>query len=139
MGSKNWIRKRNQIQALVDQLNPEVLVISEANLMPDTPDYESAIHGYKMTFPLSTSINKTARIIMLTKDDLNFKVEESLMETTFSSVWIKLSIPGKKVSSCLWGIQGAPIPGAGIRLVTPTSGTRERDGTSSSSRWRRQV
>ena len=96
LGSKNWIKKRNQIQALADQLNPDILVISEANLNPGTPLYESQIMGYQITFPKSTTINLTARVILLTKDELNIKVEENLMEETFSSIWIKLSIPGNK-------------------------------------------
>ena len=96
LGSKNWTKKRNQIQALADQFNPDILVISEANLNPETPLYESQIQGYQITFPKSTSINMTARIIMLTKDELNFKVEENLMVESVSSIWIKLSIPGSK-------------------------------------------
>ena len=51
LGSKKWVNKRNQIQALVDTDNPDLIFISEANLDELTPPYESLITGYVITLP----------------------------------------------------------------------------------------
>ena len=49
LGSKLWKNKRNQIQALVEQTNPDILFISEANLDDQTPTHESMIAGYTLS------------------------------------------------------------------------------------------
>ena len=64
LGSKNWVKKRNQIQALVDQKQPDFLFISEANLDELTPNHESLIQGYSITLPKTVKINQTARLVL---------------------------------------------------------------------------
>ena len=44
LGSKKWQNKKNQIQALVDSDNPDVMFISEANLDELTPPHEKIDH-----------------------------------------------------------------------------------------------
>ena len=96
LGSKKWRNKRNQIQALVDQNNCDLIFISEANLDETTPVHESLITGYDITLPKTVIRNGTARLILLTKENLNFELKENLMDDIFSSIWVKISRQGIK-------------------------------------------
>ena len=96
LGSRKWRNKRNNIQALIDQEAPDILFISEANLDESTPSHESLIIGYNITLPKTVTRNKTARLVLLTKENLDFKVKEELMDDTFTSIWIKICRPGAK-------------------------------------------
>ena len=96
LGSKLWKNKVNQIQALVDQNNADIIFISEANLDETTPVYESQISGYKITFPLTVDRNGTARLVLLTKESLNFELRKDLMDNIVTSIWLKISRQGLK-------------------------------------------
>ena len=96
LGSKKWKNKRNQIQALVDSNNCDLIFISEANLDELTPAHESLITGYEITLPKTVIRNGTARLVLLTRDNLNFELTENLMDDTFSSIWVKISRQGMK-------------------------------------------
>ena len=96
LGSKMWRNKLNQIQALVDQDSPDIIFISEANLEEETPPHESLIIGYNITMPKTVTRNKTARLVLLTRENLDFKLREDLMDDIFTSIWIKISRPGAK-------------------------------------------
>ena len=96
LGSKKWINKRNQIQALVDTDSPDLIFISEANLDELTPPHESLISGYDITLPKTVTRNGTARLVLLTKENLDFELKENLMDDIFSSIWVKISRQGVK-------------------------------------------
>ena len=96
LGLKKWINKRNQIQALVDLDNPDLIFISEANLDELTPPHESLISGYDITLPKTVIRNGTARLVLLTKENLDFELKENLMDDIFSSIWVKISRQGAK-------------------------------------------
>ena len=96
LGSKKWNNKRNQIQALVDTDNPDIIFISEANLDESTPPHESLIAGYDITLPKTVTVNGTARLVLLTKESLEFDLIEDLMDDTVSSIWIKITRQGVK-------------------------------------------
>ena len=51
LGAKKWKNKRNQVQALVDHYQADLIFISEANLDESTKPYESLIQGYSITSP----------------------------------------------------------------------------------------
>ena len=94
LGAKKWINKRNQIQALVDHDKPDLIFISEANLDELTPPHESLISGYVITLPKTVTRNGTARIVLLTKENLDFELKDNLMDDIFSSIWVKISRQG---------------------------------------------
>ena len=96
LGSKKWINKINQIQALVDTDNPDVLFISEANLDESTPLHETIIEGYEITLPKTVVRNGTARLVLLTKESLEFELMDTLMDDIVSSIWIKILSQGAK-------------------------------------------
>ena len=83
-----------KIQALVDQDNPDIVFISEANLDELTLPHESQISGYIITLPNTVARNGTARLILLTRDNLDFQLRDDLMDEVFTSIWIKIARPG---------------------------------------------
>ena len=96
LGSKKWNNKLNQVQALVDTNKPDILYISEANLDELTPPHEKLIAGYNITLPKTVTKNKTARLVLLTKEDLKFELMDRLMDDIVTSIWIKISGRGGK-------------------------------------------
>ena len=96
LGSKKWSNKRNLIQALVDQNSPDILFISEANLDESTPSYDSIISGYDITLPKTVTRNGTARLVLLTKENLDFELQENLMDDIFTSIWLNILRQGTK-------------------------------------------
>ena len=82
LGATHWKRKVNQIQLLVDEKSPDFLFLSEANLYNSTADYESLIQGYKINKPLTVAIHNHARLVLLSKDGIKFKILKYLMDNT---------------------------------------------------------
>ena len=58
----------------------DLVFISEANLDETTEQYESLIQGYTITLPKTVARNGTARLVLLTKNGLNFTLKEDLMD-----------------------------------------------------------
>ena len=46
IGSSLWDKKRVQIQLLTEEFRPDLVFISEANLLPSLPDYQAIIQNY---------------------------------------------------------------------------------------------
>ena len=40
--------------------------------------------------------NGTARLVLLTKESLEFKLREDLMDDVFTSIWIRIAKPGTR-------------------------------------------
>ena len=98
MGSRFWVQKHDEIQSIVDELNPDVMFIMEANVFSGDPEHLLQIDRYTMEYP-KTWINpslKYARIIMLIKSDLLYEVMEQHMEQDILSMWIKINIRGRR-------------------------------------------
>ena len=51
MGSRHWLNKRDKIQAMVDDQDPDIIYITEANLFKSDPDYLVNIVGYNLVKP----------------------------------------------------------------------------------------
>ena len=98
LGSKHWVRKLEMIQATVDQHNPDVIFLTEANLFKSDPDYCQEIEGYNVVRPLTWDNPdlEYARIIMLVKPEVKFEVMTQHMEHDISSIWIKMARQGHK-------------------------------------------
>ena len=72
------------------------MFISEANLDDSIPSHDSLITGYSITLPKTVTRNGTARLVLLTKEDLEFKIRDDLMDDIVSSIWLKIKRPGSK-------------------------------------------
>ena len=96
MGPKYWQRKIEEIEAVILQYNPDVFVISEANLLNSLPDNEKGITGYRQILPLTTTVQTVARLVLLVREELQVKITEEFMDTEISTVWIKIGSTGRK-------------------------------------------
>ena len=79
-GSAFLQNKMDEIEALVELEQPNILGISEANFNLNTPEYEVLIPNYKLVLPnISPSVNSVARTVLYVREDLQYKVRLDLM------------------------------------------------------------
>ena len=135
-GNKHWKRKIEEIEALTIEKMPDLLFITEANLMDSTPEAQRLIPGYNITLPLTMDNLKYARIVLLVKHGLEVKVLHKHMEEDLSTIWVKVGQAGRK-----------PLTVGGIyrehHLLQPNAprGTPNISGTPAmqQDRWRRVI
>ena len=78
------------------QHKPDILVISEANLLNEIEEYERQIMGYKILLPLTTPEQKVARLVILIKDGIRVEVQKKYMDNQIAAIWLKIGARGKK-------------------------------------------
>ena len=95
-GSMHWKRKREDIEALIFERDPDILVISEANLMKETSEEERYVQGYEMILPPTMTTLGYARVVMLIKEGINYKILDKCMNENISCIYIQLGFRGRK-------------------------------------------
>ena len=80
MGSKNWDKKLLEIQVVIQEFDPDILIISEANMKLSLPAKLKEVEGYYMILPKTVQIQNHARLVMLIRDELEVKVLDDLMD-----------------------------------------------------------
>ena len=92
LGSRSWIKKVEDIQAAVDDYDPDYMFISESNLWEHEDDFRTQIMGYDIVKPLTcnTADNNISRIILLAKKGLHYQIIPQLMDKEITSIWIKI-------------------------------------------------
>ena len=101
LGSTQWKRKFNLIQAEVDLHKPDLLYISEANLYEMTPELETRITGYQIIKPFTVEVHTLSRLVLLVRDGTEVQLEKDLMDNLVTSIWVK--VPGQGTSNILIG------------------------------------
>ena len=98
-GSAFLQNKMDEIEALVELEQPNILGISEANFNLNTPEYEVLIPNYKLVLPnMSPSVNSVARTVLYVREDLQYKVRLDLMPVDSAVIWVEISgIKGRKL------------------------------------------
>ena len=96
LGSKMWTRKQTEIEAVIIQYVPDVFVISEANLNRAIPDEECNIAGYKLLKPKISNNQNIYRLVVLIKDNLDFKILDELGDDRLAALWIKIGARGRR-------------------------------------------
>ena len=96
MGSKHWLRKKHEIEAVTQQLAQDVYAISEANLLHSLTDLEKNIPGYQMFLPPRPADQKVARLALLLRDGVIAEVQHQLMDPSLASVWLNIGARGRK-------------------------------------------
>ena len=96
IGSRKWQRKIPDIEAFIQEKNPDIFIITEANLWHDISDEERNIGGYELVLPKTMDSWGHARIAMLVKVGINFKVLDHCMDSSASSIWIQVGSRGRK-------------------------------------------
>ena len=67
-GARHWQRKLIDLELLIQELAPDLLYISEANLYSTTPDWERQLRGYKLVTQGSMDKDGYARIVLLVRE-----------------------------------------------------------------------
>ena len=136
-GSRLWLNKLNEIEALLSQKSPDICFISESNLWDNTSDVEHNIPGYTLILPNTWSNLKHARIICLVKDDLNIHILREHMDEDTATIWLRVGT-GKK-SVLIGGIyREHTLLGTDYRIATRMEHLQEQERRWSKilNRWR---
>ena len=96
IGAKMWQRKLLEIEAVVLQYNPDIFVVSEANLSVALPDNERQVQGYKIVLPKIKDEHKVYRIVILIREEIDIKILEQFSDTSVAAVWLKIGARGRK-------------------------------------------
>ena len=83
---KHFKRKRDQVQAIADNMSPEIITISEANLFKGTPEEQSVILGYKIIKPLTHDNSELnySKILLFIRENINFDILTKNMDKSTS-------------------------------------------------------
>ena len=97
LGPRAWENKIEDIQQLVDEFNPCVAFITEANFWEGLSSSQSNIMGYQIIKPNTTNLLGYSRIIALIREGTKLKVMNELMDREdLSNIWLKTVSRGKK-------------------------------------------
>ena len=94
LGSRYWDKKTEDIQHLVDELNPDITFISEANLFKGLLPHLRLIDGYNIVLTKDFDAAGYSRIVLLVKEDFQVTIQDTLMEDDISSIWLKVKRKG---------------------------------------------
>ena len=89
------------IEALLLEKQPDLLFVSEANLMASLPMEERKIRGYDLHLPSTMTKHKYARIVLLVKEGIDIKIHRGMMHVDVAVIWA--SIKTKNRSSMIIG------------------------------------
>ena len=90
-GSRHWHRKRLDIELLIQELKPDLLFVSKANMFDLTPEWEHNIEGYNMLLPLSMKAAGYSWIVILVKEGTDVHLLTDLMEPDLLAIWVRIS------------------------------------------------
>ena len=87
MGNAMWQNKRTELDALILDKHPDLLYISEANLMDNIPDHERYVEGYRLYLPLTMTKHKCAMIVLLARQEIDIKIHTEWMHEDVAVIW----------------------------------------------------
>ena len=96
LGARNWTRKTEDIDHLISDLDPDIIVLSEANLQSSSEPHEVNIRGYKLFTTLDYDTIGISRLVVLVKLELNCNLMQDKMETNIASIWISFPRRGRR-------------------------------------------
>ena len=96
IGAKQWHKKIEDIEMFLFEKDPDILIVSEANLMREVTPEQRHVNGYEMVLPNSMQLRGYARIIMLIREGIEYKLLEQYMLPGTASIWIQVGRRGRK-------------------------------------------
>ena len=75
---------------------PDIAIISEANILIQDQEHEVYIQGYKLILPKTMNTLGNCRIAVLVRVGIEVKLLDKFMNTSVASVWLKISCKGRK-------------------------------------------
>ena len=94
LGSRRWKRKTDDIIHMLDDLKPDLAVITEANLQYETEAHERNIPGYSLTTTKDYENGGMSQLVVLVRMGLNIRVLETMKEDDISTIWMEIPRKG---------------------------------------------
>ena len=102
-GGKLWQNKLIEVEGLLAEYNPEICFISEANLWTSLDVGDRHIPGYNIHLPNTMEHLGHARLVLLTKVDLDVQVIPVTNDNEAAMLWVKVGT-GRNNSILVGGI-----------------------------------
>ena len=96
LGPKYWQRKVTEAEAVTIEYSPDILIISEANLMNDISNIERNIPGYKLYLPKTIEVQEISRLIIFVKENITVEIKNEFMDNQIAAIWMKIGARGRK-------------------------------------------
>ena len=103
LGNKLWQNKKVIIEALILERTPDLLFISEANLMDTLPADERNLPGYELLLPSTMEKHKCARLVLLVRDGINVTLNTKMMHEDVQVIWVSVNI-GRRSNMKVGGV-----------------------------------
>ena len=95
-GNGWWESKLDEVLAVIEEKDPDIFVVTEANLRANIPEEQTIIDGYEMVLPRTMNSQGYARIVLLIKEGVNYERLENCMDEGAASVWIRVEVKGRR-------------------------------------------
>ena len=95
-GAKFWTNKTEHIECMINELRPDLMFVSEANIFSHNNDYQIDIEGYKIYHPKQHYSLGYSRIILLAREELKIEIQSNLMDDDIASIWLKVVRKGAR-------------------------------------------
>ena len=96
LGPRLWINKTDDICHMTTDIKPDVAIISEANLQYTEDLHLINIPGYKINTTKDYLAHGLSRLVVLTREELNYQILNDRMSEDISTIWLKFLRKGKK-------------------------------------------
>ena len=96
LGARYWDKKVDDIQAMVDELKPDLALISEANLFTGLEVHLRLVTGYSVHCTKGFEVMGYSRLVLLVRDGFEVEVIENWMEDDLATIWLKIRRRGGK-------------------------------------------
>ena len=96
LGSRLWKNKIHDIHDMILTKEPDIVILSEANILKNDNDYEIYIPNYSLILPKTMDKIGNCRIAILIREGINVETVDKLMDENIASIWLKISTKGEK-------------------------------------------
>ena len=131
-GNAWWEQKRDEIEAMLIEKQPDLAFITEANLRTGINDEQKDIQGYYMLTPNMHLNMGYSRILLLAREGVHLDIMNDCMGDDIPIIWVKITSRGRK-----------PLVIGGVyrefhHLLQPAPNNTD-EWTKQVDRWRRTV
>ena len=85
--SKVWDKKKEELERVIHQFQPDISLVTEANRNLGRNDYGNSINGYNIHLPE----------VLLAREGINMEIRKDVMEAEVAAVWFRVEIKGRKL------------------------------------------
>ena len=96
LGPRLWVNKTNDIIHMLQDVSPDLAIISEANLQSAAEPHAINIPGYKLLTTKDYETGGTSRLVVLVQENFNIKVMEEKKEHGISTIWMEIPRKGQR-------------------------------------------